>query len=75
MYFIYKYIINATTTAINACKKKIFDVRQREVIVWSRGKIEKSFSSKLTDYFIQGMRNKRLCDSNAHVTPYGTVSK
>ena len=27
-----KYIINATTTAINACKK-IVDVGQREVIV------------------------------------------
>jgi hypothetical protein len=27
----YKYIINATTTAINACKK-LFDVGQREVI-------------------------------------------
>ena len=34
MYFIYKYIINATTTAINACKKKLFDVGQREVIVF-----------------------------------------
>ena len=30
MYCIYKYIINATTTAINACKK-LFDVGQREV--------------------------------------------
>ena len=34
MYFIHKYIINATTTAINACTKKIFDVGQREVIVF-----------------------------------------
>ena len=40
----------------------------------NRGKIEKSFSPKLTDYFIQGVRNKRLCDSNAHVTTYGTVA-
>ena len=37
MYFIikynvfYKYIINATTTAINAGKKKLFDFGQREV--------------------------------------------
>ena len=30
MYF-YKYIINATTTARNACKK-LFDVGEREVI-------------------------------------------
>jgi len=28
------------------------------VLPWSRGKIEKSFSPKLTDYFIQGVRNK-----------------
>ena len=30
----YKYIINATKTAINACKKKLFDVGQREVILF-----------------------------------------
>jgi hypothetical protein len=34
MYFIYKYIINATTTAINACNFFLFDVGQREVIVF-----------------------------------------
>ena len=34
MYFIYKYIINATTTAINACKNFLCDVGQREVIVF-----------------------------------------
>ena len=34
MYSIDKYIINATTTAISACKKKIFDVGQGEVIVF-----------------------------------------
>ena len=27
---------------------------------WSRGKIEKSFPPKLTDYFIQWMRKKHL---------------
>jgi hypothetical protein len=27
------------------------------VLPWSRGKIEKSFSPKLSDYFIQGVRN------------------
>jgi hypothetical protein len=42
--------------------KKLFDVGQREVIFFrSRGKIEKSFSPKLTDYFIQGVRKDNLC--------------
>jgi hypothetical protein len=27
---------------------------------WSRGKIEKSFSPKLTAYFIQGVRKENL---------------
>ena len=36
MYFIYKYIINATTTAINACKKNNLTlVKGRELFLFT----------------------------------------
>jgi hypothetical protein len=35
----------------------LFTLRKYRVLTWSQCKIEKSFSPKLTDYFIQEVRN------------------
>ena len=38
-------------------KSTIYSTMENKLVLpWSRGKIEKSFSPKLTDYFIQGVR-------------------